>query len=110
MKAPDTKCGAAPMTSTGSPCASAAATASADHAVTNVSPALPAASIESVGGFAAPTAGIDLPLKVLVWSDAAGQTWLSYNDPKYLQQRHHLSPELARDLAGVDALVEQAAR
>jgi len=27
------------------------------------------------------TMGIDLPLKVLVWQDAAGRTWLSYNDP-----------------------------
>src|SRR5580692_9746758 len=27
------------------------------------------------------TIGIDLPLKVLVWQDAAGLTWLSYNDP-----------------------------
>ncbi len=25
--------------------------------------------------------GIDLPLKVLVWGDASGKTWLSYNDP-----------------------------
>jgi uncharacterized protein (DUF302 family) len=27
------------------------------------------------------TAGIDLPLKALVWQDDAGVTWLSYNDP-----------------------------
>ena len=27
------------------------------------------------------TAGIDLPLKALVWQDGAGDTWLSYNDP-----------------------------
>jgi uncharacterized protein (DUF302 family) len=26
--------------------------------------------------------GIDLPLKMLVWEDAAGKTWLSYNDPR----------------------------
>ena len=26
------------------------------------------------------TIGIDLPLKMLVWQDAAGDTWLSYND------------------------------
>src|SRR5215831_5438365 len=30
------------------------------------------------------TAGIDLPLKVLVWQDASGSTWLSYNDPGLL--------------------------
>ena len=36
------------------------------------------------------TAGIDLPLKALVWEDAAGKTWLSYNDPTWLTQRHAL--------------------
>ena len=34
--------------------------------------------------------GIDLPLKALVWQDAAGITWLSYNDPSWLAQRHGL--------------------
>jgi uncharacterized protein (DUF302 family) len=36
----------------------------------------------------AQTTGIDLPLKALVWSDAAGKTMLSYNDPSYLAKRH----------------------
>ena len=39
---------------------------------------------------AAQTIGIDLPLKALVWQDEAGTTWLSYNDPAYLAQRHEL--------------------
>ena len=34
------------------------------------------------------TIGIDLPLKALVWQDDKGTTWLSYNDPAYLVQRH----------------------
>jgi len=34
------------------------------------------------------TVGIDLPLKALVWQDEQGATWLSYNDPAYLAQRH----------------------
>jgi uncharacterized protein (DUF302 family) len=34
--------------------------------------------------------GIDLPLKALVWEDASGTTWLSYNDPRWLAQRHGL--------------------
>ena len=34
------------------------------------------------------TIGIDLPLKVLVWQDEAGSTFLSYNDPAYLTWRH----------------------
>jgi uncharacterized protein (DUF302 family) len=38
----------------------------------------------------AQTMGIDLPLKVLVWQDEAGDTWLSYNDPNWLAKRHGL--------------------
>jgi uncharacterized protein (DUF302 family) len=37
---------------------------------------------------ASQTAGIDLPLKALVWQDAAGKTWLSYNEPGWIAQRH----------------------
>lgn len=36
----------------------------------------------------AQTAGIDLPLKALVWEDASSQVWLGYNDPAFLAQRH----------------------
>ena len=36
----------------------------------------------------AQTAGIDLPLKALVWTDEAGKVMLSYNDPEYLAKRH----------------------
>lgn len=36
----------------------------------------------------AQTVGIDLPLKILVWEDAAAQVWLGYNDPEYLAERH----------------------
>ena len=34
------------------------------------------------------TVGIDLPLKVLVWEDSAGKTWLSYNEPSWIARRH----------------------
>ena len=34
------------------------------------------------------TVGIDLPLKILVWQDAANTTWLSYNQPEWIAQRH----------------------
>jgi len=33
---------------------------------------------------------IDLPQKALIWEDEAGQVWLSYNDPKYLAERHRI--------------------
>lgn len=36
----------------------------------------------------AQTAGIDLPLKALVWEDASSQVWLGYNDPAWLAKRH----------------------
>jgi uncharacterized protein (DUF302 family) len=36
----------------------------------------------------AQTAGIDLPLKVLAWQDAAGTVWLAYTEPRELMQRH----------------------
>jgi uncharacterized protein (DUF302 family) len=36
------------------------------------------------------SAGIDLPLKALVWQDAGGQVWLGYNDPAWIAQRHGL--------------------
>ena len=37
------------------------------------------------------TVGIDLPLKALVWEDAAGATWLSYNEPGWITQRHSVA-------------------
>jgi uncharacterized protein (DUF302 family) len=39
----------------------------------------------------AQTVGIDLPLKVLVWEDTAGKTWLSYNEPSWIAQRHSVT-------------------
>jgi uncharacterized protein (DUF302 family) len=34
------------------------------------------------------TIGIDLPLKVLAFEDAAGEVWLAYNAPAWLAARH----------------------
>jgi uncharacterized protein (DUF302 family) len=34
------------------------------------------------------TIGIDLPMKALVWQDAAGKTWLGYNNPSWVAARH----------------------
>jgi uncharacterized protein (DUF302 family) len=39
---------------------------------------------------ASQTIGIDLPLKALVWQDAAGEIWLSYNEPAWLVKRHEI--------------------
>ncbi len=56
---------------------------------------------------AVPTSAIDLPLKILVWDDPEGKTWISYNSPEYLQERHGLPPELMSNLAVVEALIAQ---
>ena len=58
---------------------------------------------------AAPTAAIDLPLKILVWQDPEGQVWVSYNSPAYLERRHGFPPELVQNLAAVEALAKAAA-
>jgi uncharacterized protein (DUF302 family) len=36
----------------------------------------------------AQSAGIDLPLKALVWEDESSRVWLGYNDPAFLAERH----------------------
>lgn len=36
------------------------------------------------------TAAIDLPQKMLIWEDEGGDTWMGYNDPKYLAKRHQI--------------------
>ena len=58
---------------------------------------------------AAPGAAIDLPLKILVWEDSDGKTWLSYNSPAYLQQRHGFPTELLPNIAAVEVLAAKAA-
>jgi len=58
---------------------------------------------------AAPSVAIDLPLKILVWEDAQGKTWLSYNSPEYLRERHGFPQELLANIAGVDSLATKAA-
>jgi uncharacterized protein (DUF302 family) len=45
--------------------------------------------------------GIDLPLKALVYEDAAGKVWLAHNDLRWLTQRHGLG---ASQDAAIDAM------
>jgi len=51
---------------------------------------------------------IDLPQKVLIWEDEAGQVQLAYNDPRYLGGRHRLGScgsaviqQISKALAGL---------
>jgi uncharacterized protein (DUF302 family) len=55
---------------------------------------------------AAPLSALDLPLKVVVWVDGE-QTKVSYESPSALAARHHLAPDLAAPLAGIDALADR---
>ena len=57
---------------------------------------------------AAPTLAIDLPLKALVWEDAEGKVWVTYNAPDYLEKRHGVAHELLANIAGAGKLLEAA--
>ena len=54
---------------------------------------------------AAPSAALDLPLKVLIWADN-GQTKVSYYGPKALAARYDLGADLAANLAAIDPLTD----
>jgi uncharacterized protein (DUF302 family) len=56
------------------------------------------------------TIGIDLALKALVWQDAAGDTWLSYDDPRWLAKRHGLGCEAEAPLAAMAAALDAVGR
>jgi uncharacterized protein (DUF302 family) len=58
----------------------------------------------------APTAALDLPLKVLVWEDPDGRAWLSFNSTDYFRERHALPDDLMKPVSGVAGLVDAAAR
>lgn len=58
---------------------------------------------------AAPSIAIDLPLKILVWEDALGRVWVSYNSPEYLKERHGLPADLLQNIAVVGTLAAKAA-
>jgi uncharacterized protein (DUF302 family) len=59
---------------------------------------------------AAPSAAIDLPLKLLVREDAAGRVWVSYLSPAALLERHGLAESFAANIAAVAAIAAEAAR
>lgn len=56
--------------------------------------------------------GLDLPLKVLAWEDAKGQTWLTYEHPEMMAGRHGVKEpaEILKKMTGVlDAVTTEAA-
>ena len=58
------------------------------------------------------TVGIDLPLKALVWQDAAGKTWLGYNNPSWIAARHGVGADQEKAVqamaTGLAALAKEA--
>jgi uncharacterized protein (DUF302 family) len=59
---------------------------------------------------ASPTVAIDLPLKALVWQDAEGKVWVSYNTADYLRERHHFPESLLANIAAIRVVVEETVR
>jgi len=57
---------------------------------------------------AAPSAALDLPLKILVAKDSQGKVWISYNSREYLKERHGLPENLLPNIAVVQALAAAA--
>jgi uncharacterized protein (DUF302 family) len=55
-------------------------------------------------------AAIDLPLKVLVWEEAAGKTTVTINDHRWFGQRHKLAEDMLKPLAGLPGLIEAATK
>jgi uncharacterized protein (DUF302 family) len=55
---------------------------------------------------ASPLAGLDLPLKVLVWQDRNGAVSVSHNSPEFLAERHHVEGTLSAPFDAVESLVE----
>jgi uncharacterized protein (DUF302 family) len=56
---------------------------------------------------AAPLAGLDIPLKVLVWEDANGAVAVSYNSPAFLGERYHIEGALRAPFDAVESIVEE---
>ena len=56
---------------------------------------------------ASPSSALDLPAKILVAERPGSGTLVSYNLPRYLANRHHLSPELLGPLNAVADLVAE---
>jgi uncharacterized protein (DUF302 family) len=56
------------------------------------------------------TVGIDLPMKLLVWTDESDQVWIGYNDPAWIGRRHGVEscPAISTLLQALRKMVEGA--
>ncbi|QOY90327.1 DUF302 domain-containing protein [Paludibaculum fermentans] len=57
---------------------------------------------------ASSSAALDLPLKILVSEDAAGDVWLTYNSPACLEARHGFPSDLTKMIEVVEDLAKSA--
>src|SRR5262245_34788709 len=53
-----------------------------------------------------PLAGLDLPLKVLVWENGNGEVSVSYNSPDFLAARLHIDGALRAPFDAVESIVD----
>jgi uncharacterized protein (DUF302 family) len=58
---------------------------------------------------AAPSLALDLPLKLLIAEQPDGTVRISWNDPKWLEQRHSLPEGMATAIAGIEVLARTIA-
>jgi uncharacterized protein (DUF302 family) len=54
-------------------------------------------------------AGIDLPFKALVWTDGNGDTWLGWNDPQWVAERHGLGTQAQATVSAIAAGMDRLA-
>jgi uncharacterized protein (DUF302 family) len=58
---------------------------------------------------ASPSSAIDLPLKILIWEDSQGKSWVTYNSPHYLQKRHNIPLNVMQNIAVIGTLAKAVA-
>lgn len=58
-----------------------------------------------------PTIAIDLPHRLLVYTDDGGQTWVAYNDPAWLARRHGIAVDagITATAGALAAIVQEVA-
>ena len=54
--------------------------------------------------------GIDLPLRALIWEDANGKVWLTYNEPTCIAKRHELGVESQSAVIALSGVLSTLAR
>lgn len=56
------------------------------------------------------TAGIDQPLKALIWQDAEGKVWFGYNEPAWIAERHGVGTNVSQIVTALSAALAGLAK